>query len=77
MWFPLEVVDAWLWIGLPFPVMKWVGLQKIMVWLLTMPLSVTLFIFGVAIFLVGMKISNSYNRRRIKIETARGASRGR
>ena len=48
---PLWIV--WNWSGLPFPQINWVGIEKILVWVLGQPTSVVSFLIGIILAGIG------------------------
>jgi hypothetical protein len=54
-WTPVELQDAWLWIGGPYPAFRWQGIQKIVLWILSLPFSLVAIVAGIPIAISGGK----------------------
>jgi hypothetical protein len=54
-WTPVELKDAWLWIGGPYPALRWQGIQKIVLWILSLPFSIVAIVAGIPIAISGGK----------------------
>ena len=46
-WMPLELWQAWVWLGLPWPIpMNWLGIQEIIIWIFHSGLAISLLFIG-------------------------------
>lgn len=53
-WTPVRLRLAWHWFGGADPDFQWGGVQKIAWWILGWPLSITLAVIGIIIFLISV-----------------------
>jgi hypothetical protein len=59
---PLEMRDAWEFVGGREPQLAWQGIQKIVLWILSVPLSVGLGLVGLALFFTGNNMAEEARR---------------
>ena len=55
-WPEIPLWTVWSWLDLPFPEVDWVGIEKILVWILKQPTSVAIFLLGGATAGIGTTI---------------------
>jgi hypothetical protein len=58
-WTALSLRHLWDWAGLGYPMFKWLGVQKIAVWVLDLPLSLALLVMGVASLWLGVSMEKA------------------
>jgi hypothetical protein len=75
-WSATSIWTAWIWIGGPYPIIEWRGVQKIVLWLMDLPLSAVLILAGLLIMWgAGRANRQAWTRYKLLAEQ-RGLNRG-
>src|SRR6185437_1189511 len=57
-WTPHFLGEIWFLVGLPYPQISWVGVQRIVLWILNLPLSLSLMMVAIFLCLVAERLDS-------------------